>query len=153
MQISDTAKENPLKAPMFCMLMRKHFIGARITDVSQPGFDRIAVFSVSCYDEMGFPTEKKIVCEIMGKYANLIVLDSEDKILAALKVVDFAASTVRQVLPGLRYQIPEKPDKICPLDIDRASFYEKYMSLGEYEVYETYDNLIAILVRKNLVSE
>ena len=138
MQLSDTAKENPLKAPMFCMLMRKHFIGARISEITQPGFDRIAVFSVSCYDEMGFPTEKKIVCEIMGKYANLIVLDPEDKILAAIKVVDFAASTVRQVLPGLRYQIPEKPDKICPLDIDRAVFYEKYMQFPRERTAEKF---------------
>ena len=117
LQLSDRAKENPLKAPMFCMLLRKHFTGARIVSVSQPGFDRIAEFTVSCYDEMGFATEKKIVCEIMGKYANLIVLDSDNKIIAALKVIDFAASSVRQVLPGLKYQIPEKaatlPQRLC----------------------------------------
>ena len=135
-QISDTAKENPLKAPMFCMLMRKHFIGARITDITQPGFDRIASLTLSCYDEMGFPTERRIICEIMGKYANLIVLDSEDKVFAALKIVDFAASTVRQIIPGLKYQIPEKPDKICPLDIDRATYFEKLMQFPkEYYLY------------------
>ena len=106
LQLSDKQKENPLKAPMFCMLLRKYFLGARIVSVSQPGFDRIAEFTVSCYDEMGFATDKIIVCEIMGKYANLIVLDSERKILAALKVIDFAASSVRQVLPGLMYQTP-----------------------------------------------
>ncbi len=125
LQLSDTVKENPLKAPMFCMLMRKYFTGARITAVNQPGFDRIAEFTVSCYDEMGFPTEKKLVCEIMGKYANLIVLDAESKILAAIKVVDFAASTVRQVLPGLKYQIPAQQEKISPLVIDKALFFER----------------------------
>ena len=67
MQLSDKAKENPLKAPMFCMFMRKHFQGARIISVEQPGFDRIAIFTVSAYDEMGFQTERKLVCEIMGK--------------------------------------------------------------------------------------
>ena len=101
LQLSDKQKENPLKAPMFCMLLRKHLLGAKITSVYQPGFDRIARFSVSCYDEMGFPTERIIICEIMGKYANLILLDGEDKIIAALKVIDFASSSVRQVLPGL----------------------------------------------------
>ncbi len=125
LQLSDRQKENPQKAPMFCMLLRKLFVGSRIVDVSQPGFDRIAELRVSCYDEMGFPTERYIVCEIMGKYANLVILDAEKKIITALKMIDFAASTVRQVLPGLKYQVPVKPDKISPLEIDRALFFEK----------------------------
>ncbi len=125
LQLSSVAKENPQKAPMFCMLLRKYFAGARILKAEQLGFDRIAVFTVSCYDEMGFPTVKKIICEIMGKYANLIVTDGEDKILTALKVIDFAASTVRQVLPGLKYQIPAAQDKRSPLVIDRAYFFER----------------------------
>lgn len=130
LQLSDKQKENPKAAPMFCMLLRKYFVGAKIVGVNQPGFDRIAEFKVACYDEMGFPTEKKIVCEIMGKYANLVILDSEDKILAALKIIDFAASTVRQVLPGLKYQIPAKPDKLSPLVIDKALFFEKLACFG-----------------------
>ncbi len=125
LQLSDTVKENPLKAPMLCMFLRKHLIGGRITDVAQLGFDRIAVFTVSCYDEMGFPTTKKLVCEIMGKYANLIVLDSDDKVVTALKIIDFAASTVRQVLPGLKYQIPAQQQKLDPLVIDRKLFFER----------------------------
>ncbi len=125
LQLSDTVKENPIKAPMFCMFLRKHITGGRIISAEQPGFDRIAVFTVSCYDEMGFPTTKKLVCEIMGKYANLIVLDSEDKIITALKIIDFSASTVRQVLPGLKYQIPAKPEKINPTEINRDLFFQK----------------------------
>ena len=122
LQLSDKQKENPLKAPMFCMLLRKYFAGAKIVGVVQPDFDRIAEFTVSAYDEMGFKVERRIICEIMGKYANLIITDSERKILAALKVIDFAASTVRQVLPGLKYQIPQKPDKLSPLTVDKAAF-------------------------------
>ena len=139
LQLSDKQKENPLKAPMFCMLLRKHFAGAKILSVSQPGFDRIAEFTVSCYDDMGFATERTIVCEIMGKYANLIVLDSNRKILSALKVIDFAASTVRQVLPGLTYQTPEMPPKICPLEIDRELFFEK---LSAYSPEKTAEKFI-----------
>ena len=125
LQLSDTVKENPLKAPMLCMFLRKHLTGGRITEVAQLGFDRIAVFTVSCYDEMGFPTTKKLVCEIMGKYANLIVLDSEDKVVTAMKIIDFAASTVRQVLPGLKYQIPANQAKLLPFDINRDVFFER----------------------------
>lgn len=146
LQLSDVAKENPIKAPMFCMLLRKYFTGARIVSVAQPGFDRIAEFTVSCYDEMGFKVEKIIVCEIMGKYANLIVLDSDRKILAALKVIDFAASTVRQVLPGLKYQIPQKPDKLSPLVIDEPLFRQKLAEFpsgrsGEKFITQTYSGI------------
>ena len=139
LQLSAVQKENPQKAPMFCMLMRKYFQGARITGVEQLGFDRIALFSVSCYDEMGFKVEKKIICEIMGKYANLIVTDSEMKILTAMKIVDFSDSTVRQVLPGMKYQTPAKPDKLSPLDIDRAVFFSK---LAEFPREKTAEKFI-----------
>ena len=139
LQLSDRQKENPLKAPMFCMLLRKYFLGAKIISVTQPGFDRIAEFKVACYDEMGFATEKMIVCEIMGKYANLIILDAEKKILAALKIIDFASSSVRQVLPGLKYQIPAMADKIIPLEIDEDLFYKK---LSEYPSERTAEKFI-----------
>lgn len=146
LQLSDTAKENPVKAPMFCMLLRKYFIGARIVGVTQPGFDRIADFEVACYDEMGFAATKHIICEIMGKYANLIVTDGDMKVLAALKVIDFAASTVRQVLPGLKYQIPAKQDKLLPLTVDKALFFEKLAEFlpeksGEKFITQTYSGI------------
>ena len=153
LQLSDKQKENPLKAPMFCMLLRKYFLGARIVSVTQPGFDRIAEFTVSCYDEMGFATEKIIVCEIMGKYANLIVLDSERRILAALKVIDFAASSVRQVLPGLKYQTPAMAEKINPTEIDREIFYEKLSQFpsertGEKFITSTYSGIATQIARE-----
>ena len=139
LQLSDVAKENPLKAPMFCMFLRKHLVGARITCVEQPGFDRIAHFRLACYDEMGFPTEKKLVCEIMGKYANLIVLDKDDKIITALKMIDFAASTVRQVLPGMKYTFPEQQSKLSPLVIDKGLFMQR---LAEFPSERTAEKFI-----------
>ena len=146
LQLSDTVKENPLKAPMLCMFLRKHITGGRIVSVDQPGFDRIASFTVSCYDEMGYPTEKKLVCEIMGKYANLIVLDANGKIITALKMVDFSDSTVRQVLPGLQYQIPEKPNKLDPTVINKDVFFDKLSSFspdrsGEKFITSTYSGI------------
>lgn len=139
LQLSDKQRENPKSAPMFCMLLRKHLSGGKITSVNQPGFDRIAELSVSAYDDMGFPRERKIICEIMGKYANLILLDEDGKIISALKMVDFAASTVRQVLPGLKYTLPDKPEKLLPLEIDGHLFYKK---LSEYPSERTAEKFI-----------
>lgn len=146
LQLSDRAKENPLKAPMFCMLLRKYFSGARIVRAYQLGFDRIAVFDVSAYDEMGFKVERRIICEIMGKYANLIIVDADWKVLAALKVIDFAASTVRQVLPGLKYQIPAMADKLSPLVIDEQAFRASLAAFpnertGEKFITSTYSGI------------
>ncbi len=146
LQLTDRAKENPLKAPMFCMFLRKRLLGARIVGVEQPGFDRIAKFTVAGYDEMGFPTELKIVCEIMGKYANLILLDGDEKIISALKIIDFSASTIRQVLPGLRYQVPAMPDKLDPRVIDREAFFKRLSEFapeksGEKFITSTYSGI------------
>ena len=139
LQLSQAQRENPQKAPMFCMLLRKYLIGARIVGVSQPNFDRIAEFTISAYDDMGFPTTRYAVCEIMGKYANLIILDGERKILAALKVIDFAASTVRQVLPGLKYQVPKMADKLLPTEINEELFYQR---LQQYPKGKTVERFI-----------
>ena len=139
MQLSDMTKENPLKAPMFCMQMRKHLAGARLLGVEQPNFDRIAVFRFSAYDEMGFSSECRLVCEIMGKYANLILTDKEGKILGAMKLVDFSASTVRQVLPGMRYTLPADTGKRSPLDADRTFLTQK---LAEFPREKTVEKFI-----------
>ena len=153
LQLSDKVKENPLKAPMFCMFLRKHLIGARIVGIEQPGFDRIAHFRLACYDEMGFPTEKKLVCEIMGKYANLIVLDRDDKIITALKIIDFAASTVRQVLPGMKYTFPEQQSKLPPLVIDKPLFLQRLAEFpsertGEKFITSTYSGIATQIARE-----
>ncbi|MBR5144901.1 MAG: NFACT family protein [Clostridia bacterium] len=153
LQLSDKQKENPLKAPMFCMLLRKYFLGARIISVCQPGFDRIAEFRVSCYDEMGFAVERIIICEIMGKYANLIVLDSDYKILSALKVIDFASSSVRQVLPGLKYQTPAMADRILPTRIDEQTFFDKLSQFpsertAEKFITSTYSGIATQIARE-----
>ena len=153
LQISDTAKENPLKAPMLCMLLRKYFTGARIISVTQPSFDRIADFTVSCYDDMGYKVEKHIICEIMGKYANLIVLDGEGKILTAMKIIDFAASTIRQVIPGMRYQIPAMQDKLSPLSFDKTTFMKKLSAFpsertAEKFITSTYSGIATQIARE-----
>ncbi|MBQ7363496.1 MAG: NFACT family protein [Clostridia bacterium] len=155
LQLSSIAKENPKQAPMFCMLLRKYLTGARITRAEQLGFDRIAIFHLSCYDELGFPTERKIVSEIMGKYANLIVLDADGKILGAAKVIDFAASTVRQVLPGMKYQIPAVAEKLLPMSIERDGFLKALAAYpaergADRFITQTYSG-VAVQIARELV--
>lgn len=114
--------ENPLVAPMFCMLLRKHLSGARIRSVTQPGFERILFFTFDAYDELGFPCEKYIVLELIGKFSNIIFLNEKKKIVSAVRTVDFSSSAERQVLPGLTYELPPTQDKRDPRTETREGF-------------------------------
>lgn len=102
--------ENPPQPPMFCMLLRKHLIGARIIDVRQPERERMLRFSLLCYDEMGTPVEKSMAVELLGRNANLVLIDGDGRILDAARRVDAEMSPLRQLLPGLIYHEPPKPD-------------------------------------------
>ena len=124
MNVTTLKAENPATPPMFCMMLRKHFAGARLTSVSQPGFERVARLTFECHDDLGFRTSKHIICEIMGKYSNIIVTDADDKIIGILKPIDFAASTVRQLLAGMRYSLPEPQKKLEPLGLTKEAFNE-----------------------------
>ncbi len=114
--------ENPATPPMFCLMLRKHFSGARLIEVSQPGFERVVRLVFECRDELGFKTRRQLICELMGKYSNIIAADGDERILGILKPIDFAASTVRQLLPGMKYTLPPAQDKLDPLTVDRAQF-------------------------------
>ncbi len=137
-QLTDIAKENPKVAPPFCMFLRKRLIGAKIVSVAQPHFDRIARLTVIGYDDMGYPLTMYIVCEIMGKYANFILLDSDEKIISALKPVDFAASSVRQILAGLRYEYPAISERQNPLDVRRHLFDFAYDAFDKTRTVEKF---------------
>ena len=108
---TDAARENPMQAPMFCMLLRKHLTGAKLASLHQEGFERVVTLEFDTRDEMGFACRKYLIAEIMGKYSNLIFTDENKKILSALRIVDFTTSALRQVLPGMTYELPPAQDK------------------------------------------
>lgn len=102
--------ENPPQPPMFCMLLRKHLIGARIIGVTQPERERMLLFSLLTYDEMGEESPKTMAVELLGRNANLILIDSDDRIIDAARRVDMEMSPLRQLMPGLIYRLPPKPE-------------------------------------------
>lgn len=120
--LTSAVKENPITAPMFCMLLRKHLTGSRVVSVTQLGFERAVEFGFDCFDEMGFRTTKYLVAETMGKYSNVILLNAEKKVVSALKLIDLAASSVRQILPGFPYELPPTQRKLCPLTASEEEF-------------------------------
>lgn len=115
-------KENPMTPPMLCMLLRKHLQGAKLCDVRQEGFERVATLEFETRDEMGFSCVRRLIAEVMGKYSNLIFTDGDGKVMAALRTVDFSTSSLRQVLPGMRYELPPKQNKRDPLSVSPEEF-------------------------------
>ncbi len=122
--ITNEQKENPLTAPAFCMFLRKQLCGTKIVSVSQPEMERVLKLTVEGYNELGDLTQKHLFAEIMGRHSNLVLVSTEGKVLDAIKRVDFAISSVRQILPGLEYALPPKQDKQNPLQMDCDSFLE-----------------------------
>jgi predicted ribosome quality control (RQC) complex YloA/Tae2 family protein len=115
-------KENPQNPPMLCMLLRKHLQGAKLCSVEQFGFERAAILGFETRDEMGYECVKYLIAELMGKYSNLIFADGDMKIITALKIIDFSTSSLRQVLPGMKYELPPKQDKADPMETSEAQF-------------------------------
>ena len=113
-------KQNPMTAPNFCMLLRKHISNGRIVEVSQPGMERIIEIRIEHLNELGDLCAKKLVIEIMGKHSNIIFLDDTGMIIDSIKHISNQVSSVREVLPGRTYMAPPSKGKISLYDMTPA---------------------------------
>ncbi len=114
--LTTMTKPNPMSPPMFCMLLRKHLQGGIITDIRQIEMERILVIEIESMDELGYKSKKDLVIEIMSKHSNIILVRKDDsQILDSIKRIPASTSSVRQVLPGLKYEYPPSQDKVNPL--------------------------------------
>ncbi len=129
LHLSKASRQNPINAPLFCMILRKHLSGGKIVDINQQGFDRIVRFDIECYTEMGDLTQKSLIIEIMGRHSNIILIQNDNKIIDSIKHIDFTTSGVRQVLPGLYYELPPAQDKCNPEEISVDGLCDKMSSL------------------------
>lgn len=125
------SKPNPKSAPMFCMLLRKHLSGGRIVSITQPRFERIIDFGIESYTELGDLTIKHLIIEIMGRYSNIILTDSEGRIHDSIKRIDALHSSVRQVLPSLLYKLPPEQSKTDLICLTKDNVGEVFKGLSE----------------------
>ncbi len=110
--LTNTRPENPAVPPMFTMLLRKHLLGAMLTEVRQHRTDRILFFDFEATDEIGDRVRRTLIAEIMAQYSNVILTDGNGTIFDSIKRVDLLKSSVRQVLPGLCYTLPPSQNKL-----------------------------------------
>jgi len=126
LHLTNASPENPPEPPMFCMLLRKHLMGAKLSQITQIPMERCATFTFDCTDEMGFPVQKRLVAELMGRTCNLYLLNPEGRIIDCLRRIGLDESARRAALPGLNYQEPEAITKENPaLGENFAGFFDK----------------------------
>ena len=129
LHLTACSPENPPEPPMFCMVLRKHLSGARLAAVNQMPMERMAEFTFACTDEMGYPVQKKLVAELMGRTCNLYLLSPEGRILDCLRRVGLDESP-RAALPGLQYRLPAPMEKENPMDLTAADYSRILASSG-----------------------
>lgn len=141
--LTDHVKENPKNPPSFCMLLRKHLTGGRITGIKQDGTDRVLRLYIRTRDEFDLVEEKILVLEFMGKHSNIILLDDREIILGSIRTVSPAVSRHRIVLPGKPYVYPPYQEKINFNVLSQSSQNE----LTERILYQEEQNLSKALIR------
>ena len=124
-QLTETARDNPAEPPMFCMLLRKHLVGARVADITQPLLERLVRLELDITDDFGQPGKRTLVLEAMGRRSNLILLDGEGRIIDCMRRVDADMSAQRQVLPGLYYEPPASVGRLPITEESEEGFRQK----------------------------
>ena len=111
--LTEGSYTNPDQPPTFCMLLRKHLQGGRITAVRQKDSERIIEIDIEALNEMGFSVCRRLIIEIMSKHSNIVLTDLESgKIIDAIKRVSIDVNRYRQLLPGVVYEYPPEQDKL-----------------------------------------
>ncbi len=113
-QLTRVPRENPETPPIFCMLLRKHFTGARLLELSQPSMERLLDFRFETLDELGDRVERRLVLECIGRKSNLIMLDGAGRITDCMRRAEVDLSAKRPVMPGLFYAPPEPTGRLDP---------------------------------------
>ncbi|WP_392486380.1 NFACT family protein [Haloimpatiens sp. FM7315] len=116
---TNNSKQNPLKAPMFCMILRKYLSSAKIIEINQLDFDRIMKIDFENVDELGFDSKYALIIEIMGRHSNITLIRERDNIIMdSIKHITSDINTYRSIYPGLKYVFPPKSEKLNPLNFN-----------------------------------
>lgn len=152
MHLTDFQRPNPLNAPNFCMLLRKHLIGMKIKSFETYDLERVVKIVLEGYNELNDFITKEIVVELMGKHSNVILLNDSSKIIDSMRHLETSSNATRDILPARPYTFPTT-DKISFLKLN--SFEEFYSHIAPYHGKEPLDLLLSshfIGISKLLIS-
>lgn len=144
--------DNPQVPPMFCMLLRKHIGNGKLINIRQDGLERILFMDFECVNELGDIVTVTLACEIMGRCSNLIVINHEGRVIDSIKRVDEDMSRERMVLPGMKYTLPPRDDRLNFLTADPEQMTARLHEVGAAELsralIRTFEGISPILARE-----
>ena len=114
MNLTSSDRENPKMPPSFCMLLRKYLSGAKIESITCPSYERIIEIKVSNTDELRDRKTYTLICELMGRYSNLILVNQSGKIIDSMVHIDLSVNRYREIMPARIYEYPPAQDKLTP---------------------------------------
>ncbi|MBQ8600378.1 MAG: NFACT family protein [Clostridia bacterium] len=148
--LTEKEVENPAQPPLFCMVLRKHLIGARVERVFLPAFERAVFVEFDAKNDFFEPVKKYLVLEILGRTSNLLLLDEQNKIIDAIRHVDLSVTTGRQMLPGLFYEavVPQEKKPFAEASAeDLSALIATDLPLWK-AVMDTYSGISPIVARE-----
>lgn len=121
--LTEIVKENPIKAPMYLMVLRKYILGGRIIKVTQKDSDRILIIEIENRDELGFDSIYSLIVEIMGRHSNItLVRNRDNKVMESIKHITPDINSYRVLYPGVNYVFPPKSEKLNPFTCNYDEF-------------------------------
>lgn len=141
-------KPSPMTAPNFCMLLRKHIANGKIVKIHQPGLERIIHFEIEHFDDLGDLCRKTLTIELMGKHSNIIFCTEDGAIIDSIKHISAQVSSIREVLPGRTYFIPETTHKENPLQTSESFFLDTVLRRPESickAIYNSYTGISPLI--------
>ncbi|SEH40904.1 Predicted component of the ribosome quality control (RQC) complex, YloA/Tae2 family, contains fibronectin-binding (FbpA) and DUF814 domains [Ruminococcus flavefaciens] len=150
--ITENTVDNPQTPPMFCMLLRKRLGSGKLIDIRQDGLERILFFDFECVNELGDVVTVTLACEIMGRCSNLVIISHEGKVIDSIKRVDEDMSRERLVLPGMKYTMPPRDDRLNFLTAEPEEIVSRLRSTEPKELSKAliriFEGISPILARE-----
>lgn len=150
--ITENSVDNPQTPPMFCMLLRKRLGNGKLIDIRQDGLERILFLDFECVNELGDVVTVTLACEIMGRCSNLVIISHEGKVIDSIKRVDEDMSRERLVLPGMKYTMPPRDDRLNFLTAEPEEIVSRLRSTEPKELSKAliriFEGISPILARE-----
>ena len=150
--ITEKQPDNPQTPPMFCMLMRKKLGSGKLVGIRQDGLERIIFLDFECVNEIGDMVTITLACEIMGRCSNLVIIGENGTIIDSIKRVDEEMSRERLILPGMKYTLPPRDDRMNFLEAEPDEIVKRLKAANPAELSKVliriFEGISPILARE-----
>lgn len=151
--LTNINKKNPMKPPMFCMVLRKYLSNSKITSIYQLQLDRVVFIDFQGKDELGFEKTYTLIIEIMGRHSNISLVEKNNYIiLDSIKHITPEINSIRTLLPGLKFILPPESNKLNPLNYTYENF-EKFILENNIKLNNTFISKVFMGVSNQLSKE